>query len=254
MTVLIGYTSYNRLGYSRQTLPALLSWAERTGADVEIVVVDDASTDGSAEYLRELYAEQGDTTTSPWRALLLGTARQGHAVCSNAAWRRSGGDYVKFDNDVLILRDDWLAVLLDYARRIPAAGVIGHNCEIRLHEAYREQVLYNDVRYCQRDTIAGACILIPSETRERCGRWNEREPGQTFSRGLDVVYSAKVKAAGLREIYTTGGKNAYVKCLQGGEEIDYAEERGRLKREVPAWTHPVIRAYQTRQRPLNDVS
>jgi len=251
MAVLIGMTSYNRLAYTKRTLRALLEWCERVQPDVRIVVVDDASTDGSSEWLGKI-RKLG--RGRPWLTdIVLQDERQGHAVASNIAWRMTSGDYVKFDNDVLLRRDDWLDVLRQYARIIPAAGVVGHNCEITLHRPYPERELYDGIMYAPRVVVAGACILIPHETRDLCGRWNEHERNQGFNRGLDLVYGAKVKLAGLREIYTTGRRDVYVKCLTGGESTQYAAERTALKRTVPTWTHPVIAAYKAKRRALNDV-
>lgn len=251
MTVLLGFTSYNRLAYTKRTLRALLEWCARTQPDVRLVIVDDASTDGSHEWLQKIkQLKRGQ----PWLTdIILQKERQGHAVCSNIAWRLTDGDYVKFDNDVLIRRDDWLDVLRQYARIVPGAGVVGHNCELTLHSAYPERELYDGIMYAPRPTIAGACILIPYETRRRCGRWNEREPRQGFNRGLDLVYGVKAQLAGLREIYTTGRKDIFVKCLTGGETPTYIAERALLKRSVPNWTRAVITAYQNRRRTLNDV-
>lgn len=247
--VLIGITSYNRLAYTKACLRTLLGWCARVRPDVRIVVVDDASTDGSAEWLAKIRKlDRG----RPWLTdIILQPERQGHAVASNLAWRLTAGDYVKFDNDVLILRDDWLDVLRDYARRVPAAGVVGHNCELTLHAPYPEQVLYDAMTFCPRPIVAGACILIPAETQALCGRWNEHELNQGYNRGLDRVYAAKVKLAGLREIYTTGRKDVYVRCQTGGESTLYSSERAALKRN--GWAKAVINAYKSGRRKLNDV-
>ena len=249
MTVLVGYTSYNRLGYTRETLPGLLDWRERTGADARIVVVDDASTDGSREYLKGLRDGRDDFD------LILRQARSGHAICSNLAWRTGDGDYVKFDNDVAIVRDDWLERLLEVAAAIPRAGVVAHNCLICLpddREVRRRPVDGVEVGVPRRGIVVGACALIPARTRKKCGRWNEREAGQTFNRGLDMVYAAKVDVAGLVEVYASK-RNEYVRCLTGGETAQYAAERGQLKQRVWSWTTPVIRAYRAKKRALNDV-
>lgn len=254
MPVLIGYTSYNRWAYTAKTLPALLDWAARTEADVEVVVVDDASTDGSGPHLRRLWDGRGEhfPPWPHWKALIIQPERQGHAVASNLAWRQTNGDYIKWDNDVMALRDDWLDVLLAYAAGLPDAGVVAHNCEITLHRPYPEQRV-NGLKVARRPTVAGACALIPAATREKCGRWNERERGQQFNRGADLLYSVKVRLAGLNEYYTSGEKNRWVRCLVGGDGTQYASERARFKRAVPTWAYPVARAYRAGKRPINDV-
>ncbi len=248
MAVLVGYTSYNRLDYTRLTLPRLLNWA--AGRDVAIVVVDDASTDGSREYLADLHRDRRSFT------LIEQPVRRGHAACSNLAWRRTDGDYVQLDNDVLLRRDDWLEALLAVARALPMVGVVAHNCEITLHGSYPEEIRHGvTVAQTKREfgTVAGACLLIPARTRVLCGRWNEGEPGQTFNRGLDRVYSAKVRLAKLDSFYVTGAKDVYVQCLKKGEPDDYARERMEMKYSFWRWTEPVIEAYARGERALNDV-
>jgi glycosyltransferase involved in cell wall biosynthesis len=259
MDVLIGYTSFNRLAYTQATLPALLRWG-RGRQGVALAVVDDCSQDGSAEWLAEAFAEEKEHPDSIWkRGLILQRQRRGNGRNSNLMWRMTEGDYVKLDNDVVILRDDWLDVLVDYAQRLPNVGIVAHNCEIRLHEAFPERNVAGlrvSVPVRTRNGIsivAGACALIPAATRQRCGRWNTEEPRQGFNRGLDRVYASKVHLAGLIEYYTTDQKAVYATCLQGGETAEYAAERERLKLGLVHWARRTIRDYESGARPLNDV-
>ncbi len=255
MAVLIGYTSYNRLQYTQATLPALLSWIERRQADVELMVADDCSTDGSREYLRQLFQDRHPSCPK-WTALLLAKNRQGVATCCNMIWRQTDGDYVKFDNDVVILRDDWLDTLQRVAMADPRVGVVAHNCEITLKRPYAEHDL-SGARVATPlrpfGTVAGACVFIPGSTRERCGRWNEHEDGQPWARGLDLVYSAKLQLARLLGVYTTGAKDVYVKCLKKREPEGYARERDQMKQQVGDWATAVIQNYRDGRRVLNDV-
>lgn len=255
MTVLIGYTSYNRLGRTQATLPVLLDWARRTNADARVVVVDDCSTDGSREWLRAKWEAEKRDYSPWWLALVMMTERRGNAACSNTAWRMTNGDYIKFDNDVVILRDDWLTTLKYVASRVPQAAVIAHNCEAGLAEPYPE-VAMGGLRVAlpnrEYGTVAGACALIPKRALERIGRWNEGELNQTFNRGLDLVYSVRVKLAGMIEIYTSGERNKWVRCIFTKEPPGYAQERHAMKRAMPAWAMPVISDYQNGQRAIND--
>lgn len=255
--VLICYTSYNRLAYTKRTLPALLQWACRRGKDdVRIAVCDDGSTDGSREWLQKYEQAHRDRFARFWSRLIIAKTRRGNAISSNVLWRLTEGDIVKWDNDVIPRRDDWLDALREVVEAVPRAGVVAHNCEATLRQPYREVALdgvtvaLSDRQY---HTVAGACVYIPARTREKCGRWNEYEAYQAFNRGNDLVYSVKVRMAGLLSLYTTGRKNVYVKCLQGKESPDYIRERSQMKGRVGLWAVPVVRAYQQGLRPLDDV-
>jgi len=85
--------------------------AERT-TEVEVVLVDNGSTDGSEAFVRERY---------PWvRVLSLGTNR-GFAGGNNAGAAGYAGDYLIFLNNDTVVQRGWLTALVSAAERSNAA-------------------------------------------------------------------------------------------------------------------------------------
>ena len=49
------YTTFNRIGYTKETLPALI---DSIGDEAEIYIVDNCSTDGTVEYLKNFKSKK----------------------------------------------------------------------------------------------------------------------------------------------------------------------------------------------------
>ena len=79
----------------------------------EVVVVDDASTDGSVEFLREAY---------PWVLLIARERNEGFTATVNAGIAASRGTLIALLNNDTELHPDWLASLVETLRDTPAAG------------------------------------------------------------------------------------------------------------------------------------
>ena len=121
-------TTCDRLAYLRRTLAYIV---ERTITPYRLTVIDDASTDGTVEYLRELKYSQGVHKFRRWHV------------------RVGSGDYLKHmlyltttdpivvtDDDVLCpkLETDWLAQGLQALEDHPELAVIALNnpaCNVR---------------------------------------------------------------------------------------------------------------------------
>ncbi|HVB34257.1 MAG TPA: glycosyltransferase [Patescibacteria group bacterium] len=105
----------NRLEFLRQAVASVVA---QSFADWELVVVDDASQDGSGDWLESLDDER-------IRPLRLAEHRE-RTVARNAGLRAACGEYVLFLDDDDWLLDGALARLFDALRREPAAvGVVG---------------------------------------------------------------------------------------------------------------------------------
>jgi len=127
-------------------LPATLaSLAEQRGVAYELVAVDDASSDGSAEVLRRCWHQLG--SPAPLRLLAAG-APGGVSMARNRGWRAARAELVAFlDADDLclgqrlalqsqrLLREPGLGQVLCGWRRLPQAAAAGaaaaEGCEVR---------------------------------------------------------------------------------------------------------------------------
>src|SRR5437763_399662 len=83
--------------YGRYLSTAVKSVLDQPGVDVEAIVIDDASTDGSAEIVRELAA------ADPRVRAIFHRGNLGHIATYNEGLEQASGDYV-----VLLSADDAL--------------------------------------------------------------------------------------------------------------------------------------------------
>lgn len=93
--------------------PCLASLAA-TGGDREIVVVDNASTDGSARQAEQAF---------PGIRVVYNTANEGFGHGCNLGARHARGAYLAFLNPDTVVTAGWLEALIDALERHPRAGL-----------------------------------------------------------------------------------------------------------------------------------
>jgi GT2 family glycosyltransferase/glycosyltransferase involved in cell wall biosynthesis len=85
----------------------------------ELIVVDNASQDGTATYL------EGYVTTRPWARAIVSNENRGFSGGNNLGLKEASGDYlVLLNNDTFVTRG-WLAGLIRHLRRDPSLGLVG---------------------------------------------------------------------------------------------------------------------------------
>jgi len=109
--------SYNVRDFLRQCLHSLEKAGE--GMSVEIIVVDNASRDGSAGMVREQF---------PRVRLIENEVNRGFSRANNQAMRVARGRYLLLINPDTLAREDTLTALLDFMSAHPEAGAAG--CKI----------------------------------------------------------------------------------------------------------------------------
>jgi len=206
--------SMNKLYYTRRCLESMLNTVE---VEIEIVVVDNGSTDGTAEYLLEFRrqaATQGVPTT-----VLLNDHNVGACTARNQAIALCHGSEVAFlDNDIVLRDRRWLAVLHEtlYADAqtalvtpkllfpfaphaiehagiaISPSGAIGYLGR----GADREDPQFNVRRELQGS--ASACVLVKRAVLDEVGGFDEIFNPVQFE-DLDLFY--RMKAHGYKLVY-----------------------------------------------------
>ncbi len=110
--------TWNGLHHLRQSLPAVLSQGLPDGAQLEVLVVDNASSDGTAEYLAALAGR--DVRVRP----VLNARNEGFAAPNNHAFRLARGEFVVTLNNDTVPQPGWLAALLEPARGAAHVGSV----------------------------------------------------------------------------------------------------------------------------------
>ncbi len=105
--------TWNGLQHLRQCLPAL---RRQQGVAHETIVVDNGSSDGSADWIRREHPEVVLTRLAE---------NQGFAAANNVGFGLARAELVATLNNDAAPDPDWLAVLVREARRTPRAGAFG---------------------------------------------------------------------------------------------------------------------------------
>jgi GT2 family glycosyltransferase len=177
----------------RACLESLLDQPQ--GARVEVIVVDNASTDGAADMVEQEFPEV---------ILFRNSENLGFARANNQAARRSQGRYLFFLNNDTVVPPGTLRRLVEYAEAHPEVGMIGprlrdgrgryqvsyrlqptvgtflhRTCLLRwtglLRRAYRRYRRYVFDPHQERrvEVLMGAAMLLPRSVFFGCGGWDE---------------------------------------------------------------------------------
>jgi GT2 family glycosyltransferase len=231
---------FNQLPLTRACLESL----RPTTVPFELVVVDNASADGTADFLREF----PHPLPLRWHrnAENLGLIR-----ALNQGWRLAAGEFVCFlHNDTEMREPAWLARLmaaLDEDERVGLAGLYGARC-VRRDGRYMGRTLVHCL--AERPTLSetrvevaavdGVCLFMRRSLLERLGGFDE-EYG--FFHGYDRDISFSVREAGLRCVVVNapfvhrGGGTRSLAAVEGPLEDDLARRREVLAHFVAKWRH-----------------
>lgn len=108
--------TYNNINYTRLCLKSIFS--QTSGLDYEVIVVDNASSDGTREMLNAM------ALANPALKIILNDSNLGFAHGNNQGAAMASGDSLIFLNNDTIVTPGWLANLVKYLE-IPQIGMVG---------------------------------------------------------------------------------------------------------------------------------
>lgn len=246
--------SYNSLADLEGCLRSLTD--PPTGIDHEILVVDNASTDGTPQYLHQRW---------PGIRLVEAGGNLGFAKANNLGIRQTFGDLVLLLNPDTIVpagEIDRLVAALDADPRAAVAGPrivdAGGRAELSfgrmmspLAELWQKilvkvptlvERLTTTTRYV--DWVSGACLLIRRGDLEAAGLLDERY----FMYAEDVDLCAAVRARGRKVLFAAGARVVHlrgqsVKSAPAATEAAYRRSQiAFYDKHHPGWA-PLLRAY-----------
>jgi len=210
----------------------------------EVIVVDNASSDGTSETLEKLRFNNLKLT------IIRNNENIGFARACNRGIRRSSGKYVLLLNSDTKVISGAIDKLVEFAESTPDAGVIGArllnedgsvqpSC-FRLPTLFKAVSQYwlnrgnlLDKYYPKGNTplvveaVVGAAFLITPEGVKKVGLLDERY----FMYFEDLDYCRRVKDAGLKVYYLPTAKIFH---LHGASGVSLADEKSQWKRLVPS--------------------
>lgn len=194
--------TYNNLNLNRLCLESI--YARTEWPNFEVIVVDNNSTDGTADYLKEVEGK------FPNLHVVLNDSNLGFAAANNIGLRKSSGDYlVLLNNDTVVTRG-WLSTLIRHLHNDPEIGLIGPVTNMIGNEA-KVDVGYVDIKdmpawaanYVQEHDgefipvlmLAMFCVAMRKEVFEKVGFLDEQ-----FGIGMfeDDDYTHRIKVNGFR--------------------------------------------------------
>ena len=192
---------YNKLAYTAACLQSLA--AEAGPTPFEVIVVDDCSSDGSADYLAECEGV----------VLIRNSENSGFIASCNAGAAKAGGDYLVFLNNDTTVTSGWLEALLATFDDFADVGVVGARLvypDGHLQEAggivfsdgsgwnYGRNQSPDEPQYnfaAEADYVSGACLALPRELFEELQGF-DRHYAPAYYEDTDLCF--RVRQRGLR--------------------------------------------------------
>jgi GT2 family glycosyltransferase len=202
VTILV--LTWNGLEYTRACLESIRRHTD-LGKDVEVLVVDNGSTDGTVSYLRGL----------DWLRRIENKKNLGFVRGNNVGIEATPeGDILLLNNDIVITEDGWLEELQRVAYSAADVGIVG--CRLILPDGrllhagtympldtfWGQQIgsLEKDVNQYAYDrdvqAVVGACMYIKRAVLDAIGPLNET----FFSYFEDTDYCLRAAKAGFRTV------------------------------------------------------
>ncbi len=108
--------TYNALEYTQECIESI---REHTAYPHEIIFIDNASSDGSVDYLQQVVAD------NPHYRLIANETNRGFAAGNNQGVAAARGDYVMLLNNDVLVSSGWLRDLVAALERNPQIGMVG---------------------------------------------------------------------------------------------------------------------------------
>jgi GT2 family glycosyltransferase len=195
--------TYNGLPYTKMCVSSVLKhdW----NPDDELIIVDNASSDGTAEFLRDL------SQLTPSIRLALNSTNRGFAAANNQGLAMARGEIlVLLNNDTIVTRG-WLDRLANRLRNTET-GIVGpvtnRTCnEAQIHTSYRTlaemEAFADEYTRAHEESandiamLAMFCMAMRRDVFERVGLLDEQFEVGMFE---DDDYSRRIRQAGYRVI------------------------------------------------------
>jgi len=262
-------TNYNTKDLLDNCLSSVFK-ANHSPKGIEVIVVDNASNDGSVKMVEKKY---------PQVKLIESRQNLGFSKGNNLAAASSDSDYLLFLNSDTVIEKDALVKPLKYLKNHPKTGaltikLILNNGEIDydnrrgfptpwntfcrlfgLSKLFPQSTFFNayhlGFKPIKKPTpipvIAGSFFMISNKVFEKIGRWDE----DYFFYGEDIDLCYRLKEAGYQVTYYPKVSTLHLKGASSGirketKEITQASQKTKLKTtkaSIKAWELFVLKHY-----------
>ena len=217
--------TYNNLELNKYCIRSIL---EKTAySNYELIVLDNCSTDGTVEYLKELKRAE-----DPRVKIIINEKNSGFAGGNNLAIDQSTGEYIMLLNNDTVVTRGWLTNAVKHMSNDPKCGMcgavtnsIGNEAMIGVNYrnlteldsfAFQYTRKHNNEVYRKVDRLALFCTLIRKEIMDKHGKLDENYEVGMFE---DDDYALVVEKAGYHfyvadDVFVHHVNNASFKKIQ----------------------------------------
>src|SRR5947207_9463648 len=213
---------FNQLRFTKACLASIQD--NQADQSLEVIVVDDSSTDGTQETLPLI----------PGLVYLRNEENVGFVASCNRGAAKARGNYLVFLNNDTVVTAGWLSALHETFQFEPHAGLVGSKLvypDGRLQEAggiiWRDgsgwnrgkfddprKPEYNFLR--EVDYCSAACLMLPKSLFQRIGGFDSRYIPAYYE---DTDLAFKVRAAGFKVLYQPLSEVFHFEGATGGTDI-----------------------------------
>ncbi|MGE3153744.1 MAG: glycosyltransferase family 2 protein [Nitrospiraceae bacterium] len=178
---------YNQLDYTRRCLDSIMQW---TDVPFEVIVVDNASTDGTRDYLKTVSVR-----------VISNERNLGCAKAWNQGVKAAAGRVIGILNNDIVVTPGWLKGLLAFMQR-GGYGIVSPSAREGLLDYDLDRYAAEFTRCCAeaiRRELYGACMVIDRRVFERIGLFDE---AFTYGGCEDVDFLWRAREAGWQAALT----------------------------------------------------
>lgn len=195
MKLLICLITHNRLAYTKRTLRSLWS-STSDGREYNLIIVDNASNDGSQKYISNLY-DRGRIDE-----FILNSENLYPGKACNLGWEKgmkfNPTHLMRLDNDMM-LNKDWDLRVEECFETIPELGQLGIEHEAIEHpkaDLYRRQI--NGLTINEWPGVVGGPMIMPRKLWDLGVRYEELrwDDGRKSALQEDSKLSMRIKEMG----------------------------------------------------------
>src|SRR6266581_4632884 len=213
---------FNQLRFTQACLASL---QENQGTErFEVIVVDDCSTDGTAEAVALM----------PGVVYMHNETNSGFIASCNRGAEKARGNYLTFLNNDTLVRDGWLSALVRTFAEEPLAGIVGSKLvypDGRLQEAggiiWQDASGWNygkfddaskpEYNYLREvDYCSAEALMIPKALFESVGGFDSRYSPAYYE---DTDLAFKVRQAGYKVLYQPLSEVIHYEGATGGTDL-----------------------------------
>jgi len=208
--------NYNGMGIIDSALLSVM--AQDCDFRIEIIVHDDASTDGSVDFIRKNF---------PDVKLIASKVNVGFCVSNNRMVSKAMGEYILLLNNDAILLPNAISTLYDEARRQNTPGILGvpqYNFfsgklidRGLLFDPFINTVPNYNTKRADVGMVIGACLWIPRTLWMELGGFPEWF--HTLGEDMFLCCLARLKGYPVKIIQTSGFRHRVGNSLGGGKVV-----------------------------------